>query len=70
MFIVEKVKSKDMNKQLISGIIILVIGTVMHYLLEGGDYTFFSGVVVGLGVGLILVNLWIKIKSSGQNNDG
>jgi len=61
---------KDMNRQLLSGIIILVIGTVMHYLLEGSDYTFFSGVVVGLGVGLIIVNLWTKIKSSSQNNNG
>ena len=60
-------KLKDMNRQLLSGIIILVIGTVMHYLLEGSDYTFFSGVTVGVGVGLILTKLWNKIK--GQNND-
>ena len=56
-----------MNRQLLSGIIILVIGIGMNYLLEGSDYTFISGVTVGVGVGLILTQLWIKIK--GQNND-
>jgi len=56
-----------MNNKLILGLIILVIGMALHFLLDGSDYTFVSGVVAGLGIGFILSNLGSLVKSSSKD---
>jgi hypothetical protein len=59
-----------MTKQIYLGALFLIIGIGLHYLLEGSDYTFFSGLLIGLGIGLLITSFKKKTDTSKEFTDG
>jgi len=53
----------EMNKARITGILLLIIGICMIYFLENEKFDFFSGALVGLGIGLSIIGRFKPRKS-------
>lgn len=43
-----------MNKVRIIGLVLLAIGVVIHFNIENDAYSFFTGLFVGSGIGLLI----------------
>lgn len=50
-----------MNRIRITGLVLIVIGLILPYILQNDIMDFFTGLLIGLGVGLLFIG---KIKKT------
>lgn len=49
-----------MNRKRIIGVVILIIGVIVRFFLENDVTDFISGILVGLGIGLLITGRFVN----------